>query len=113
MHAPRRYVAVHHPFTAPHPDDMPSLLSSSAPPPPSSAFPPPPPEASASASASASGGAGGGGGRDHPLTRARAIAYDLVYNGVEVGGGSLRIYRQENGGGGGERGRLGWREENK
>ena len=45
--------AVHHPFTAPHPDDV-SLLSSA-------------PE------------------------RARALAYDLVYNGTELGGGSIRI----------------------
>ena len=29
------------------------------------------------------------------LTKARAIAYDLVYNGVEIGGGSLRIYRRD------------------
>ena len=46
---------MHHPFTAPHPDD--DLLGSGDP------------------------------------SKARAIAYDLVYNGVEVGGGSLRIYR--------------------
>ncbi len=45
--------AVHHPFTAPHPDDI-SLLGST-------------PE------------------------RARALAYDIVYDGLELGGGSIRI----------------------
>jgi aspartyl-tRNA synthetase len=49
----QRLEALHHPFTAPHPDDMGDLKS------------------------------------------ARAIAYDMVYNGVEMGGGSLRIYRRE------------------
>ncbi|ERN14232.1 aspartate--tRNA ligase, chloroplastic/mitochondrial isoform X1 [Amborella trichopoda] len=29
------------------------------------------------------------------LSTASALAYDLVYNGVEVGGGSLRIYKRE------------------
>ena len=45
--------AVHHPFTAPHPDDV-ALLATA-------------PE------------------------RARAQAYDVVYNGLELGGGSIRI----------------------
>jgi aspartyl-tRNA synthetase len=45
--------AVHHPFTAPHPDDVPLLVSA--------------PE------------------------RVRAQAYDCVFNGTELGGGSIRI----------------------
>ena len=45
--------AVHHPFTAPHPDDVPLLAS-------------------------------------EPW-KARALAYDLVLNGTELGGGSIRI----------------------
>jgi aspartyl-tRNA synthetase len=49
----KRLEALHHPFTAPHPDDVDDLKT------------------------------------------ARAQAYDLVYNGYEVGGGSLRIYQQE------------------
>ncbi|MEL6491275.1 MAG: aspartate--tRNA ligase [Cyanobacteria bacterium J06621_3] len=48
-----RHEALHHPFTAPHPDDT------------------------------------------DDLTTARAVAYDIVYNGYEIGGGSLRIYQPE------------------
>ncbi|XP_073041445.1 aspartate--tRNA ligase, chloroplastic/mitochondrial-like isoform X4 [Primulina eburnea] len=48
-----RFEALHHPFTAPNPEDMKDLSS------------------------------------------ARALAYDLVYNGVEIGGGSLRIYKRD------------------
>lgn len=53
----QRFVACHHPFTSPHPDDM-DLLESNP-------------------------GA------------CRAVAYDLVLNGYEVGGGSIRIHDAE------------------
>lgn len=49
----KRLEALHHPFTAPNPEDL------------------------------------------NDLKTARAQAYDLVYNGLEVGGGSLRIYQRE------------------
>ncbi|NJL65146.1 MAG: aspartate--tRNA ligase [Methylacidiphilales bacterium] len=49
----KRLEALHHPFTAPHQEDI------------------------------------------NDLKTARAQAYDLVFNGFEVGGGSLRIYQRE------------------
>jgi aspartyl-tRNA synthetase len=49
----KRLEALHHPFTAPHPDDI------------------------------------------SDLTTARAQAYDIVFNGTEVGGGSVRIHQRE------------------
>lgn len=49
----KRLEALHHPFTAPHADDI------------------------------------------NDLKTARAKAYDLVFNGLEAGGGSLRIYQPE------------------
>ncbi|KAJ1436283.1 OB-fold nucleic acid binding domain, AA-tRNA synthetase-type [Sesbania bispinosa] len=49
----QRLEALHHPFTAPNPEDVNDLAS------------------------------------------ARALAYDMVYNGVEIGGGSLRIYKRD------------------
>ena len=52
-----RYHAMHHPFTAPKPEDMDKL--------------------------------------DSDPSSVRANAYDMVINGIEVGGGSIRIYNQE------------------
>lgn len=49
----KRLESLHHPFTAPNPEDLDDIKT------------------------------------------ARAQAYDLVYNGIEIGGGSLRIYERE------------------
>ncbi len=49
----KRLEALHHPFTAPHPDDI------------------------------------------DDLPTARAQAYDIIFNGTEIGGGSVRIYQRE------------------
>ncbi len=51
----KRYVAIHHPFTAPCDEDLPFL-------------------------------------KQEPL-RVKSKAYDLVLNGVEVGGGSIRVHQ--------------------
>ncbi|MFK4764209.1 aspartate--tRNA ligase [Desulfobaculum sp. SPO524] len=53
----KRYVALHHPFTAPHPDDIELLKTDPG--------------------------------------KVRSNAYDMVINGHEVGGGSIRIHSSE------------------
>lgn len=65
----QRWMAVHHPFTSPNPESW-TLLR----------------EALKS---------GVGGPDKTPLHTIRARAYDLVLNGVEIGGGSIRIHRPE------------------
>jgi len=53
----KRYVALHHPFTRPHDDDLPLF--------------------------------------ETDPSAIRAQAYDIVLNGYEVGGGSMRIFRRD------------------
>jgi aspartyl-tRNA synthetase len=66
----KRWNAVHHPFTAPKPEDWETLRAAVK--------------------------AGVKGPEVHPLQKIRARAYDLVLNGVEIGGGSIRIHEMKN-----------------
>ncbi len=66
-----RWVARHHPFTAPKPQQVEVMLNNS----------PFIPEGSHYA--------------EHPYNHIKANAYDLVLNGNEIGGGSIRIYRKD------------------
>ena len=63
----KQWMAAHHPFTSPHEEDM-ELL-----------------------------GAGVDSVNDpqSPLSAVRALAYDVVLNGTELGSGSIRIHRQD------------------
>ena len=66
-----RWVARHHPFTAPKPDHIHSMISND-------------PVISNAAEY-----------LKHPYANIKANAYDMVINGNEVGGGSIRIYQKE------------------
>ena len=63
----QRWAAAHHPFTSPHERDMGKLETSGE-----SVRDP-----------------------DSPLGSIRALAYDVVLNGTELGSGSIRIHRQD------------------
>lgn len=66
-----RWVARHHPFTSPKPSDIPVMINNS------------PVIENAAAYL------------QHPYATIRANAYDMVLNGNEIGGGSIRIYQRE------------------
>jgi aspartyl-tRNA synthetase len=63
-----RWMAAHHPFTSPHEEDM-GLLEA--------------------------GVDTGVKDPNSPLSAVRALAYDVVLNGTELGSGSIRIHRQD------------------
>jgi aspartyl-tRNA synthetase len=66
-----RWVARHHPFTAPKPDHIPVMIGND-------------PTINNPAEY-----------LSHPYANIKANAYDMVLNGNEIGGGSIRIYQRE------------------
>ncbi|MBX2925397.1 MAG: aspartate--tRNA ligase [Chitinophagaceae bacterium] len=66
-----RWVARHHPFTSPKPEDIDTMISHS------------PVITDASKYL------------EHPYARIKANAYDMVLNGNEIGGGSIRIFQRK------------------
>ena len=66
-----RWVARHHPFTSPKPSDIPVMINNS------------PVIVHAERYL------------EHPYNRIKANAYDMVLNGNEIGGGSIRIHQRE------------------
>ena len=66
-----RWVARHHPFTSPKPDDIGNMINNN-----------PVIENAAEY-------------LKHPYANIKANAYDMVLNGNEIGGGSIRIYQKE------------------
>jgi aspartyl-tRNA synthetase len=63
----KRWNAAHHPFTSPHEEDMPKLET----------------------------GVDSVSDPQSELSAVRALAYDVVLNGTELGSGSIRIHRQD------------------
>ena len=66
-----RWVARHHPFTSPKPEDIETMISND-------------PEIKDAANYLA-----------HPYANIKANAYDMVLNGNEIGGGSIRIFQRQ------------------
>jgi aspartyl-tRNA synthetase len=66
-----RWVARHHPFTSPKPSDIPAMIGNN-------------PQITDAARY-----------LEHPYASIKANAYDMVLNGNEIGGGSIRIYQRE------------------
>jgi aspartyl-tRNA synthetase len=66
-----RWVARHHPFTAPKPSDIDTMIANN-------------PKINDAAAY-----------LKHPYAGIKANAYDMVLNGNEIGGGSIRIYQKE------------------
>ncbi len=66
-----RWVARHHPFTSPKPDHIKVMINNS-------------PEITNAAEY-----------LKHPYAQIKANAYDMVLNGNEIGGGSIRIYQRD------------------
>jgi len=66
-----RWVARHHPFTSPKPDQISTMINNN-------------PEITNAAEY-----------LQHPYAQIRANAYDMVLNGNEIGGGSIRIFQRE------------------
>jgi aspartyl-tRNA synthetase len=66
-----RWVARHHPFTAPKPDQISVMIDNDPSIPDPAAY------------------------LQHPYASVKANAYDMVLNGNEIGGGSIRIFQRE------------------
>ena len=66
-----RWVARHHPFTSPKPSDIETMISNNPAIPNAAEY------------------------LKHPYAHIKANAYDMVLNGNEIGGGSIRIYQKE------------------